>query len=500
MSASAVPAAPPLGRQRAVLAAVCAATMLVVGFVASINLAVPMLAGGGLHPTASQVLWIVDAYVVFFACLVIPGGAVGDRFGRKGAFMTGLAVFAIGAALSALAPSVPVMLLGRAITGIGAALVLPNGLAVLVHATCPDRRRRVLTTWAMMSGIGGAVGNVGGGLALSSGSWQLLFQIVAAVAAALLICVALIAPRSARSTAPLDPIGASLLTAATVALVLGIIQGPEQGWGSGLVIGSFVVSVVLWAVWVLVGLRARHPMLNPRLFKLPVLVASCVGMLLAFFGNFGLFYVNASLLQYVHGFPVLRAGLGILPMIVPMLVLIRFVPRLVARFGIPTILAFAFAVVAIGLFGLSQNTSGNYLVYAVCLFVIGLGMTPAMPALTVEMTESLPTQQVGVAGGLQSATRELGSALGVAVIGTIITQAFDLPGQAGAHTVSQALAAQPTAHTQIIDSYAHATSLGLATTSVLVLAGGIVTVSLSVWAARHRRHSAPEAVVVPAAK
>ncbi|MBT2415533.1 MFS transporter [Streptomyces sp. ISL-12] len=490
MSPTTALAVPSAGRQRAVQAAVCTATVLVVGFVASINLAVPMLARSGLHPGPAQLLWIVDAYVVFFACLVIPAGAIGDRFGRKGALMAGLAVFAAGAALSAVAPDAAVLLVGRGITGVGAALVLPNGLAVLVHATEPERRRRALTTWAAMSGIGGVIGNVGGGAILSAGSWHLLFALVAPAAVLLLGWIAAVAPRSSRTARPIDVWGALLLTAASVALVLGIIDGPERGWGSPFVCAAFVLAAALWAAWVIVGLRTRDPLLDPRLFKLPALTAGCVGMLVAFFGNFGLFYVNASLLQYVHGFSVFVAGLGILPMIVPLLILPRFVPRLVNRFGIPRVLAPAFVVFSAGLFGLSLVTDGSYVAYAVCLFVIGVGMAPALPALTVEITGALPQHQAGVGGGLQSATRELGSALGVAVVGTIVTQTFDVPGAGGtAHTVSAALAADPAHHAAVIDAYAHATSLALRITSGIVLLAGAVAVILTLRAARRARQN-----------
>lgn len=214
-------------------------------------------------------------------------------------------------------------------------------------------------------------------------------------------------------------------------LILGIIEGPDQGWASGIVVGAFVSSAVLWGTWVLVGLRTRHPMLDPRLLTIPMLVASCVGMMLAFFGNFGLFYVNGSLLQYVHDFSVLQTGLGIMPMVVPLLVLPRFVLRFVARFGLAAVLGFAFATVSTGMFLLSLNTSTSYLAYALSLVIIGTGMAPTMPALTVEMTEALPRAQAGVGGGLQSATRELGSALGVAVIGTIIREAHRQSGDEG---------------------------------------------------------------------
>jgi len=293
-----------------------------------------------------------------------------------------------------------------------------------------------------------------------------------------------VAPRSSRTARPIDPWGALLLTGATVTLVLGIIEGPEQGWTAPAVWTAFAVSAVLWLAWAIVGLRSRHPMLDPRLFRLPALVAGCVGILLAFFGNFGLFYVNASLLQYVHGFGVLQAGIGVFPMIVPLLVITRFVPRLIARHGVPRVLAPSFVIISAGLFALSHNVSGGYRAYALCLFVIGVGMAPAIPALTFEITESLPVHQAGVGGGLQSATRELGSALGVAVIGSVITSAFRVPGSGPAGTVAEALAAHPENPQQVIDAYARAASLGLSVTSGLVLIAGAITVTLTRWSAR----------------
>jgi MFS family permease len=155
-------------------------------------------------------------------------------------------------------------------------------------------------------------------------------------------------------------------------------------------------------------------------------------------GNFGLFYVNGSLPQYVHGFSVPETGLGIMPMIIPLLVLPRFVPRIVDRFGIAPVLGFAFSVVSIGLFPLSVNTATSYLVYAPSLFVIGIGMAPAMPALTVEMTEALPAARAGVGGGLQSATREPSSALGTNITAAVVILEATTP-----HTVSEAIAGHP---------------------------------------------------------
>ena len=316
-----------------VLAVMCACTALVVGFVASINLAVPMLAAGSLHPSSSALLWIVDAYVVFFACLVIPGGAAGDRFGRKGVLLCGLLLFAIGATTAATAPDVPVMLLGRAVTGIGAACVLPNTLAILIHATPAPKRPGSIAVWAAMSGVGGVIGNVGGGALLTTGSWRWLFAAVVPIALGCIGWVARCAPHTSRHQRSLDPLATVLLTAAMLSLLVGVIQGPDDGWTSPTVVAGFAGAVALLAAWVVTELRTEHPLLDPRLFRIPVLRAACLGMVVSFFGMFALFFVNASFLQYGKGFSVLQTGLAIIPLTVPLLAGARYVPALSARVG-----------------------------------------------------------------------------------------------------------------------------------------------------------------------
>ena len=478
-------------RQGRVLGCVSACTLLVMGLVAAINLAVPKLAASGLHPSAPQLLWIVDAYVVVFACLVIPGGAAGDRFGRKGVLMSGLIVFAIGAGISAVAPSVVILLTGRAITGLGAALVLPNCVGILVHATAPEHRRRALATWGAVSGMGGVVGNIAGGALLTSGSWRILFAAVVPVALACVIWAALVTSPSSRSARDLDPVGTVLLVAATVALLTGIIEGPEQGWSSVLVIAAFGLSVALAAVWITVELRARHPLLDPRLFRIPALSGASLGMLVTFFGSFGLFYLNASLLQYSRGYSVLQTGFGILPLAVPLLVVSRFVPRLVARAGIPATVGAAFAAISAGLFGLSVAAHQSYVAYAVWLAVVGVGFALALPSLSAELTAALPPEQAGVAGGLQASTRELGSALGVAVVGTVLTAVFTehLPASLlrqhpVSRTVAEALAVAPVRHAAIIEAFTTGAVTALRIASVVTLVAGALVVAGAVRAGR----------------
>ncbi|NYJ73827.1 MFS transporter [Allobranchiibius huperziae] len=476
-----------------VLAAVSACTVLVVGFVASINLAVPDLAASSLHPSSSQLVWIVDAYVVLFACLVIPAGALGDRLGRKGVLIAGLVTFGAGAAVSVVAPDVATMLVGRVICGIGAAAVLPNGLAVLVHATEPEDRPRAVAVWAAMSGAGGVVGNVGGGALLQIATWRWLFGAVVPLALLCAAWVAHIAPRSGHHNRPVDVRSAGLLTLATLTLLVGIVQGPDQGWSSPLVIASFLGSVVLFTGWTVTELRAPQPLIDPRLFRIPALRAACLGMLVVFFAMFGFFFLNASLLQYSRGWTVLQAGVGIVPMTIPLLVAARFVPRLLDGVSARTVMAAAFLIVATGLLGASSALHRSYAVYAGWLVVMGVGLTLALPTLTIAISAALPREQAGVAGGLQSTTREFGSALGVAVIGTLLDTGFAHRASATAgtsgHSLAAALASRPQPHGPVVAAYTAAAGTALRTVAVVALfTGALVVVEMS-WARRRTLRS-----------
>jgi EmrB/QacA subfamily drug resistance transporter len=472
---------------KGLLTVMCACVALVVGMVAAINLAVPMLAASDLRPSASALVWIVDTYVIFFACLVIPGGAAGDRFGRKGVLLVGMLLFAAGALLSAVAPNMAVLLAGRAVTGVGAAAVLPNTLAVLLHAVPAERKGATIATWASMTGIGGVLGNVGGGAVLSGGSWRWLFIAVVPIALALTAFVGRYAPVSSRHDRSLNPVGVALLVAASVALLLGVVQGPEAGWGSPVVIAGFGCAAVLFVVWVLVELKAEHPMLDPRLFRIARLRSACLGMTAVFFGMFALFYVNASFLQYGKGFGVLQTGLGIIPMTLPVILISRHVGRLVNRVGLDATVALAFLLVGGGLLGLSTSDAQTpYPVYASWLVLVGTGVALALPTLSGVIAGSLPPAQAGVGTGLQSTTREFGSALGVAVIGTILTARFvhALPPDIHAHTVAQALTTNRP-H-EVIAAFVSAADTGLRVVGLVVLALGALVV-LESWLSRRYR-------------
>jgi MFS family permease len=422
------------------VAAIAPAVILVIGMVAAVNLAIPTLQASSLHPSVSGTAWIVDSYTLVFACLLIPAGSLGDRFGRKRGMLIGLGIFAAGSALAALAPNVAVLMCGRALSGVGAALVLPATLAVTLTRVEPADRPRAVALWSALTGIGGALGNLGGGLAVDLGGWRALFWAGVPIALGAAALIASQVPGQARHRDPVDGGGGVLLTAGTVALVYGIIDAPERGWGSWPVLGSLLLAVVLLAAFAWYETRLEHPMLDPRLFRLSGVRAGTVGIIALFFAMFGLYYVNAQYLQDVKGYSPLLTGVCILPIAILM-------PYASAR-------------------------------------------STRLAPLSGTIVHALPPSHAGVGSGLNSTTRELGSALGVAVLSTVLATRFashlpaalrHVPGARGQtiqHSITAALryaasAPSPAVRALLLhgtrDAFTSGTSVGLRIGAVLIL-------------------------------
>ncbi|TDD67456.1 MFS transporter [Actinomadura rubrisoli] len=462
-----------------------ACVVLVVAMVAAINLSIPKLSASSLSPSSTELLWIVDSYVLVFGCLLIPAGALGDRYGRKGALMAGLGVFAAGCLVSAAAPSVAVLLAGRLVTGAAAALIMPATLSLLLQATEPAKRATAIATWTAATGIAGAVGNLGGGAVLEWLPWQGLFLAGAPLAALLAALVARLAPRGERHPADLDLLGAGLLTAALFALLFGIIEGPGRGWTSAQVLGGFACAVVLLAAFVAHALRAAHPLLDPRVFAIARLRSGVLGLGLAFFGLFALFFVNAQYLQYAKGYSPLLTGVAIAPLVVGMVIMSKRSIGLARRFGTRPVVAVGLLTLGVGLGLLSfADASTPYWLYALALVVMSLGMGLCTPALSVGVMASLPSARAGLGSGLNGAAREIGSALGVAVLGTILTDQFadGLPkALAGhAHSAGEALSAVDAmgggaaVHAQVIGAFTDAMSAGYRVVAVVVCVAALL--------------------------
>lgn len=462
-------------RPDAVLAVLCACVLMVVAMVAATNLAIPALSGSGLHPSAGQVLWIVDAYVLVFGCLLIPAGALGDRHGRKGVLMAGLATFAAGCTLSALAPSVAVLVAGRALTGVGAACVMPFTLSIAVAVQPPDRRAHAVALWTAATGAGGALGNILGGVLLAITPWWGLFAALAPCALLLLALVARTVPQTPRHAVDLDVPGAVALTLAVLALLYAIIEGPTLGWGSARVTGGFAAAAVLGVAFVAVERTRAHPLLDLRLFAAPALRAGTLGILVAFLGLFSLFFVNAQYLQEAKGIGVATTGVAVGPLAVAMIVFARASVGWARRFGARTLVGGGLVVIAAGLGLLSlADATTPYPVYAAFLVVVALGMGLCAPSLSGAVLAALPPDRAGLGAGLNSAARELGSALGVGVVGTVLA-AHVGAGDSVTAALDAAARLGPTAHAHAVATFTDAMSLAYrAVALALVVVAAVV--------------------------
>ncbi|MFD0414096.1 MFS transporter [Streptomyces sp. NPDC127108] len=420
---SAAPA-PPAVLKRSTLLVLCACVMVAQSMVAAINLLIPQLGSSGLHPSASEILWTVDAYVIVFAGLLIPAGALGDRYGRKGALLTGLGLFAAGATVSALAVSPAMLIAGRGVSGAGAALIMPATMSILMRVAPPEQRPRALASWTLAMGLGGFAGNAGGGLIGEYLSWRALFWVMVPLGALLALAVARTTPRTDHSdgtaAAPsLDPVGTLILTAGLVAVLFGVIESPLYGWGAPRILCAFAAGALLLAAFTAHALRSRAPLFDPRVFRSARLSAATLGSAVAFFGLFALFYVNSQYLQYVKGYGAARAGFAIVPLTIGM----ALVPRLAARWSASPrpVVGTGLLLIGAGLLGVSTADAGTpYAAYACWLLVISAGTGLCMPALTMGVVSSLPPHQAGLGSGLGTSAREIGAALGVAVSGTVL--------------------------------------------------------------------------------
>ncbi|MFI1381647.1 MFS transporter [Embleya sp. NPDC020886] len=463
------------GASRAVLIAMCACVLVAQSMVAAINLAIPQLAASGLHPSADNILWIVDAYVIVFAGLLIPAGALGDRYGRKGALLAGLGVFAAGAVVSALATNSATLIVGRGVSGAGAALIMPATMSILMHVFPAERRPQAMASWTLAVGLGGLLGNVGGGLVQEYLPWQGLFWIMVPLAAVLAVLVQWVTPRTATHPAALDPIGSALLVTGLVAVLYGIIEGPEFGWVSAHVLGGFALGGLLLAGFVLHALRAEHPLLDPRVFKSAKLRAGVLGIGASFFGLFSLFFINAQYLQYVKGFSALRTGFAIVPLTIGMALAPKVAVKAQQRYGTRALVVFGLSLIGIGLLCMaSVDAHTPYAVYAGYLLILSAGMGLCAPALSFGVVSELPPHQAGLGSGLNTAAREIGAALGVAVFGTVLAVRFSgrpaaaLSGTRGAE------------HAHVVDSFTDAMSVGF------LVVGGLLLVATAVVARGYR--------------
>ena len=412
-------------RRWTILGVLCLSLVLIVAAVSAVNVAIPAISRE-LEPSSSQLLWIVDAYAVVFAGLLLPFGALGDRLGRKGALQLGLALFA-GSSTAAAFSSGPAPLIAlRCLMGAGAALVMPSTLSLLANVFPPTERAKAIAIWTGFAGAGGALGPVLGGLVLAHFWWGSVFFVSVPIALIALGGVTLLAPKSKESVAvPLDPIGAALSIVGFGSLLYGIIEGPDKGWTSTTAVGAFVVAICGLVGFVLWERRSPHPMLDMKFFRIPRFAAGAFAVTFTFMASFAMFFLNTQYLQYIKGYSALGAAVRSLPFALTMLMISPRAVELSRRFGTKRLVVTGMTLVPTGLILLSlMGRTTPYLLMIPVLVIVAAGMALAIPSLSSGIVMSLPLDKAGVGSAVNDTTREVGGAVGIALVGTLVNSQF----------------------------------------------------------------------------
>ncbi|MFJ4870027.1 MFS transporter [Streptomyces sp. NPDC088757] len=421
------PAPPgPGARRRWTVLAVCALSMFLVGVDTTIvNVGLPEI-GRGLGTDTRGLAWVVDAYTVVMAGLLVVSGALADRFGRRRVFRCGLLVFGLASLACALAPSLGVLVAARAVQGVGASMLSPVALAIVVNAMPdPRERARAIGIWASVFGLSMAAGPVAGGALVDAFGWRSVFWINAPVVATALLLVALFVPESRGERARRVDLPGQVLLTLLLGLFVGLlVEGPRIGWTSPAALAGHVLTAAVATGFVLVELRRDEPLMDLRLFRRPPFAAAVLGATAVFVALNATLLLHTLHLQHTRGWSPLASGAATLPMALGATLCAPWSGSLVGRLGPrrPLLLAGGFTTAGgLCLVGLDRDTGVPLILLALLLIGIGFGFANA--PLTHTAVGGLPPSRAGVAGAITSTARQLGAAVGIAAAGGLVASA-----------------------------------------------------------------------------
>jgi EmrB/QacA subfamily drug resistance transporter len=411
-------------RRRMLVLAICCSSLFIVGLDNTIvNLALPAIRRD-LGSSLSGLQWVIDAYTLVLASLLMLGGSIGDRIGRRRTFQTGLVLFGAGSLLCSIAPTTGWLIAFRALQAVGGSMLNPVAMSIITNVfTERAERAKAIGVWGSVIGLSMALGPLLGGLLVDTVGWRSVFWLNVPVAVAVVVLTARFVPESRAPRARrFDAAGQVLMIVLLAGVTFGIIEGPGLGWGSPLIVGSFAAAAAALVVLLVVESRRADPLLDPRFFaSIPFSAATLIAVA-AFAAFAGFLFLNALYLQDVRGYSPLHAGLLTLPMAAMTAVLPPISGRMVARHGARLPLAIGGLGIATGgglLLALDVDTPLVLIVVAYVVFGIGFGMVNA--PITNTAVSGMPLAQAGVAAGVASTSRQVGSALGVAVLGSLVT-------------------------------------------------------------------------------
>jgi EmrB/QacA subfamily drug resistance transporter len=409
-----------------ILATLCLAALIINLDTTIVNVALPALVRQ-TGATTTDLQWVVDAYNLVFAALVLAAGSLADRLGRKGMLLAGLAVFGASSLVGSFATSAGQLIAARAVMGLGAAMMFPSTLSLLTNVFT-ERRERALAigVWGASAGVGIALGPIAGGWLLEQFWWGAIFVFMAPVAAVVAALVAWRVPTSRDPrTPPVDWRGFALSAAGMSLVVYGIIQAPGWGWASAATLGALVAGVVLLAALAAAERATAAPMIDVSLFRNPRFTAAAASVAIAFFALLGFIFLMTQYFQVVRGYSPLATGVRLLPVAASVGVASVAGTRLAVRVGNKVIVGGGMALFCAALLWISnasQDTS--YGIIAVQMVVLGTGMGFTQAPATEAIMGAVPKQKAGIASAVNGATRLFGGTLGVAVIGSVAASLY----------------------------------------------------------------------------
>jgi EmrB/QacA subfamily drug resistance transporter len=410
----------------AVLAVLCLTVFIIVVDTTIVNVALPTLVDS-LQATTSQLQWIVDAYVLVFAGLLIAAGSIGDRFGRKGVLQIGLLVFAATSVMAALAGSPEELIGWRAAMGVGAALIFPATLAILVNVFTDAKQRAVaISIWAATSGLAVALGPVSGGYLLEHYYWGSIFLVNVPVIALALVAIARMVPTSRDLTIHrFDPVGMILSITGIGVLVWAVIEAPVHGWLAVESIVAFAAAAALIAAFIVWERRSDHPMLDVSVFSDMRFTAGSIAVTFAFFALMGFIFMVTQYFQFVRGYGTLEAGVRTVPFALFTGAAAPASAKLAERFGTKNVVAAGLFAMSIGFAWTSfDQADSSYWLIVGQMFFMGGGLGLVNAPATEAIMGSLPPAKAGVGSAVNDTARELGSTLGVAIVGSLFASVY----------------------------------------------------------------------------